>query len=480
MISEQQEINIEYNPNEKQVLFHSSPANEVVYGGAKGGGKSFALVMEALAYGLEHAGSTIYLFRETYDDLEANLIDTMKTEWDERLYSYNESKHIATLLNGTKVMYRYIRNWEDANKYQGRSIDFIGVDELTKHEERSIQVLLSCLRSPKGFPPLFRATCNPNGIGFGWVKSRYIEATGYGENLIKDEISGNTIQFIPATVYDNTVLMENDPAYVKRLENLPEDEKRAFLFGDWDSLQGQYFSMWRRDKHVIEPFKIPDYWKRFRSIDHGYNDPTAVYWHAVDPEGRNYTYRELYINETLASDIADMINDLSYYEDENGNMVKEKIQYTVASPDMWQKRGTGYRTKDGEVVGKSIAEVYLEHGIPLIKADNARVVGWQRVAEEMKWQHDKEKPADDPANEPNWKIFNNCRHLIRTLPYLVRDDKKVEDIADHQEDHAAESVRYYHMSRPIKAKVPEHEMTEIQKHKKMLIKRMKNRKHRMT
>lgn len=450
------EIVIDYQPNEKQALFHCSEEHEVLYGGAKGGGKSCALVMEALAYGLEHPGATMYLFRETYDDLEANLITEMKTKWDERLYSYNESKHIATLVNGTRIFFRYIRNWTDANSYQGRSIDWIGVDELTKHEERSIQVLLSCLRSPKGFPPRFRGTCNPNGIGFGWVKSRYIEATDYGKKNVIDEISGNTIRFIPATVYDNTILMENDPAYIKRLENLPPDERKAFLLGDWDTLQGQYFSLFNRKKHVIEPFEIPEHWKRYRSIDWGYNDHCAVYWHAVDQEGRTYTYRELYINETLASEVADRIVYLSE---------GEEIQYTVSSPDMWQTRGAAYIAKDGEMIGKNIAETFLEHGVPLIKADNSRVIGWQRMNEEMKEQ---------PDGQPNWMIFNNCYNLIRTLPYLIRDERKPEDIGDHQEDHAAESCRYFFMSRPLKSKEQHEEETIIQRHKKKMIKASKN------
>lgn len=417
--------------------------------------------MESLAYGLEHPGATLYLFRETYDDLEANLITEMKAKWDESLYTYNESKHIATLINGTKVLFRYIRNWQDANKYQGRSIDWIGVDELTKHEERSIQVLLSCLRSPKGFPPRFRATCNPNGIGFGWVKKNYIERTNYGEEVAIDEISDNRVQFIPATVYDNEVLMKNDPSYVKRLENLPEDERRAFLLGDWDSLQGQYFTIWNRKKHAIEPFAIPKHWKRYRSIDWGYNDHCAVYWHATNEEGKAHTYRELYINETLAGDVADMMVDLSK---------GEKIQYTVASPDMWQNRGAGIVAKDGEVRGKNIAETFLEHGVPLIKADNSRVIGWQRMNEEL---------ADQPDGEPNWVIFKNCENLIRTLPYLVRDDKKPEDIADRQEDHPAESCRYFHMSRPTKAKPDEQAQSRIQKHKQALMKRIKNGRNRL-
>lgn len=456
------EVDIAYSPNAKQVLFHTSEAEETLYGGAKGGGKSCALIMEALAYGLEFAGSTLYLFRETYDDLEANLIAEMKAKWDERLYSYNESKHIATLLNGTKVFFRYIRNWQDANKYQGRSIDWIGVDELTKHEERSIQVLMSCLRSPKGFPVRFRGTCNPNGIGFGWVKQRYIEGTKYGEIQPIDEISGNTMEFIPATVYDNTVLMDNDPSYVKRLENLPPDERKAFLLGDWDSLQGQYFTMFNRSKHVTDAFEIPEHWRRYRSIDWGFNDHCAVYWHTVNSEGRTFTYRELYINETLASDVADKIADLSK---------GEKIEYTVASPDMWQTRGAAQIAKDGEIIGMNIAETFLRHGVPLIKADNARVIGWQRMAEEMKEQAD---------GLPNWQILKNCENLIKTLPYLVRDERKPEDIADRQQDHAAESCRYFHMSRPIKTSPDPAQLSVIQRHKQTLIKRLQQSRKRAT
>jgi len=465
----EKEVDVEYTANKKQALFHSSNCEEVLYGGAKGGGKSCALMMEALAYGLKNNGATIYLFRETYDDLEANLIAEMKAKWPEDLYSYNEGKHIATLKNGTKVYFRYIANWQDANKYQGRSIDFIGVDELTKHEERSIQVLLSCLRSPKGFKTKFKATCNPNGVGFGWVKTNYIERTNYGEKIVIDELTGNRVEFIPATVYDNEILMKNDPNYVKRLENLPEDEKRAFLYGDWDSLQGQYFSNWDRKKHVVAPFEVPSHWKRYRSIDWGFKDHCAVYWHAVDQDGRSYTYRELYVNETMASDVAKMINRMSVMIDDNGNEVPEDIQYTVASPDMWQTRGL-QAVKDGKIIGKNIAEVFLEEGIPLIRADNSRVIGWQRVAEEMQDQAD---------GLPNWQIFSTCVNLVRTLPYLVRDEKKREDIADRQEDHCAESIRYFHMSRPMKSKPTAEQQSVIYLHKQKLIQSLKKNRQRL-
>ena len=448
-------VDIDYQPNAKQELFHESEATEVIYGGAKGGGKSCALSMEALAYGMDNPGCKVYLFRETYDDLEANLISEMKEKWPKQLYTYNDSKHIATLYNGSRIFYRYIRNKQDAEGYQGRSMDFIGVDELTKHDEDWIQILLSCLRSPKGFPVKFVGTCNPGGRGHGWVKEKYIERTEYGEKMTVCEISGNTQQFIPAKVYDNVVLMDNDPGYVKRLENLPEDERKAFLHGDWDIFAGQYFTTFRRNKHVIEPFELPDHWRRYRSIDWGFNDHCAVYWHCTDSDGHTYTYRELYIRETLASDVAKEIVRLSE---------GEKIEYTVASVDMWQKRGIAVRNKAGEMVGQSIAEDFLLNGVPLVQADNARVIGWSRMNEEL---------ADSPDGEPWWMIFSNCKNLIRTLPLMIRDDKKVEDVADKLEDHACESVRYYFMSRPARSKDKEKPKTLIQKHKDKLKKQAK-------
>lgn len=418
-------IVVDYEPNERQKLFHSSGATEVVYGGAKGGGKSCALVMEALAYGLEHPGATIYLFRETFDDLEANLVAEMKAKWPKELYTYHESKHIATIEGGSKVFFRYIRNEEDAEGYQGRSMDFVGVDELTKHTERAIQIILSCVRSPKGFPPRFRGTCNPGGIGHGWVKQRYIDATDYGKKVVVDEVTGNKIAFIPAQVYDNHVLMQNDPAYVRRLENLPEEEKRAFLYGDWDVFMGQYFREWRHSKHVIDPFEIPEHWTRFISMDWGYNDHTAVYWHAVN-DGRVYTYREYYDRLKLPSEVATTIRNLSHGED---------IRYIKASPDMWHKRGTGEK-------GESIAETFEEawNGwAHLERADDDRLQGWTRMREYMK---------DAPDGVPFWQVFSTCRNLIRTLPTLVHDTRRVEDVADGSEDHPADAVRYGLMSRP--------------------------------
>ena len=429
---------IAYNPygdkpeerNEKQLIFHSCNADDVVYGGAKGGGKTCALTMEGVMYALTYPNSKVGLFRESYDDLEANIIYEFEKRIPEKvdgfqIYNYNQSKHTAKFFNGSKIDFRYIKDLKTAKKYQGRAYDFLGVDELTNFKKEWIQILRSCLRSPLGYPPRFRGTCNPGGIGHNWVKQDYILATDYGKKTIIDPVTGCRIVFIPAKVDDNFVFRILDKTYKTRLLNLPENLRKAFLDGDWDLFEGQFFTDYSKSKHIIEPFEIPEEWRRFRSMDWGYNDPCATYWHAIDPDGHIYTYRELYINRTLDSEAAKMIVELSQ---------GEKIEYTVASPDAWNKTGHGDQVK-----GENIADTFRKNGVELIKADNSRVIGWMRMREFMKTA---------PDGLPWWMIFNTCHNFIRTVPDLVYSANILEDIADGQEDHCAESCRYGLMSRP--------------------------------
>lgn len=418
-------IVVPYTPNAKQAQFHASGETEVVYGGAKGGGKSCALVVEAAAYGSEYPGAEIYLFRETYDDLEANLISEWKRKIPKEMYTYHESKHLATLTNGTRVFFRYIRNYADAEGYQGRSMDFIGVDELTKHERRTIQVLLSCLRSPKGYPVRFRGTCNPGGIGHTYVKEDYIEPTQYGAKVIVDPITGNKRAFIPAKVYDNIVLMKNDPTYVKRLENLPEKEKKAFLYGDWDIFEGQYFSEWDRSVHVVETFQIPSHWRRYRVMDYGL-DMLACYWAATDTSGRLYVYKELYESGLIISDAAKRIKQLS--------TVNERVPM-FAPPDLWNRR---------QDTGKSAAALFTEHGVSMVKVSNARVQGWFNLKEWLKVQKSQDEQTGDEIKTSRLQIAANCTNLIRTLPQLQHDDTDPNDVANepHELTHAPDALRY--------------------------------------
>lgn len=426
------DIIVPYEPNSKQWFFHASAAEEAVYGGAKGGGKSKALIMDAAAYALEYSGAIIGLFRETYPNLEANLIREWKRSIPKELYRYNEAKHTATMLNGSLVLFRYVRNERDAETYQGQEFDYIGIDELTKHTERTIQLLLSCLRSPQGFPPRFRGTCNPGGRGHGHVKQNYVEATNYGERIVIDPITGNRRVFIPAKVYDNYVLMQNDPAYARRLENLPEQERKAFLEGDWDVFIGQVFSEWCRDIHVIQPFAIPPGWSRFRSFDWGFAKPYSVHWYAIDYDGVAYCYRELYGMKPNQPDVGTEEDPRQVAEKVKELEKGETISFGVADPAIWQKRK---EIRNGE----SVAETFAKTGIHWRPADNDRLQGKMQVHLRLR---------GNGKGKPGLKVFSNCVHMIRTLPQLCYDEKRPEDVDTEMEDHIYDDLRYFCMSRP--------------------------------
>jgi hypothetical protein len=413
--------------------------------------------MEGLAYALENPGANMYFFRETYDDLEANIIKEWKEKVPRELYSYNESKHQATLINGTSVKFRYIRNFADAEGYQGRSMDWIGVDELTKHLRESIQVLLSCLRSPKGFKPTFRATCNPGGIGHMYVKEDYIEATGYGDHPTTCPITGNKRVFIPAKVWDNDVLMKNDPNYVKRLQNLPEDQRKAFLDGDWDLFSGQYFDEFKRDIHVCDPFPIPDHWHRYFVCDYGL-DMFAGLWIARDEQGRAYVYKEVYESGLIISEASKRFLEV------NGG---DRLKIRYAPPDLQN------RQKD---TGKSAFDIFYQNGVNFVVSDNNRISGWSAVKEWLKVYETRHEQTGETYKTSNLKIFKNCTNLIRCLPAVQHDEKDPNDVAKepHELTHITDALRYWCIMWTTPAKQLEEKKTAHDKNLERVVKKRKS------
>jgi len=270
---------------------------------------------------------------------------------------------------------------------------------------------------------------NPGGVGHLWVKEMFIDRGA--PDTVWQDASGLTYAFIPAKAEDNPHLMKNDPLYIKRLQRLDEKWRRALLDGDWDVFAGQYFDMWDRDIHVIRgmsPRDIPKWWKRFRSLDYGL-DMTACYWWAVAPDGRCIVYRELYKPNLNLSEAAKAILDYTPPE--------EKILYTVASPDLWNRR------QDRGVPG---VQIMAEAGLKgLVKADPRRVPGWLTMREYL-------QPYEDEHGKMTAKLvfLENCVNAIRTIPSLVHDDNDPDDVNEDGEDHAAEAIRYGVMSRPPK------------------------------
>ncbi|MDY3308735.1 MAG: phage terminase large subunit [Eubacteriales bacterium] len=415
-------------PSERQREFFLSRARHTAYGGARGGGKSWAMRRKFILLALRYPGLNLLLLRRTLPELRENHLIPMQRE----LYGfavYNSAERVFRFPNGSRIKLGYCDTLQDVYQYQGQEYAVIGLEEATHFTEEQMRFLTTCNRTTrKDFSPRMYYTCNPGNVGHAWVKRLFIDRL-YAENE-----NPNDYLFIPARIYDNKVLLDADPNYIRQLEALPEELRRAHLDGNWDVHAGQYFREFSRDRHVIEPFEIPSWWRRFRSMDWGYNDPCCVLWHAVDGENRVYTYRELYVRETRAGEVAAMVLELSR---------GESISYTVASPDMWQKRGA-VLSGAGGFEGETLAELFTSSGLSLTPADNSRVPGWNRVRDFL---------AVAPDGRPNWLCFSDCRNLIRQLPALQFDQHNREDAADG-DDHAPEALRYALMSRPHAGKQP--------------------------
>lgn len=414
-------------PNPKQAEFFASTAAHTAYGGARGGGKSWAMRRKLVLLCLSYPQLNCLLMRRTLPELRENHVIPLLRELGD-MVPYNSTERVFRFPNGSRLKLGYCDGANDVYQYQGQEYDVIGLEEATHFTEEQMRFITTCNRTTKaGFRPRMYYTCNPGNVGHGWVKRLFIDKRMENGERRED------YAFIPASIYDNEVLLSANPEYVRALESLPEDMRRAHLYGDWDAHAGQYFREFSRLKHIAAPFELPAWWRRFRSMDWGYNDPCCVLWHAVDGDGRVYTYRELYVRAMRADQVAKRIKELSADED---------IAYTVASPDLWQKRGAILRSEGG-FEEESLAELFAREGVPMLPADNARVAGWQRVRAYM---------ADGADGKPMWQAFDCCENLIRTLPMLMYSEHNREDAADG-EDHAPESLRYALMSRPVKSSI---------------------------
>lgn len=408
-------------PNPKQKRFLTSEAKYTAYGGARGGGKSWAVRVKAVAGALNYKGIKILILRRTYPELESTIILPMiellnTAQIDGKpagdvLYTYHATMRTIFFANGSTIKMGHLQSSNAITEYQGQEYDWIFMDEATHFTEWEFRTLAACLRGVNRIPKRIYLTCNPGGVGHQWVKRLFVTRQfENGENP-------DDYVFIPATVEDNTILLEGSPDYLLQLDLLPDDLRAAHRYGDWDALAGQYFSEFKRETHVVKPFIIPKEWPRYRCFDYGL-DMFACYWFAVDFDGRVWVYREYCEKGLIVSDAAAAMRTLTPSD--------EFVRYTVAPPDMWSTQ------KD---TGRTMAEVYTQNGIGLVKASNSRVQGWLIVKEFLKMRAD---------GKPGLLVFEDCERLIKDLPALQHDEKNASDVAKEPHDitHAPDALRY--------------------------------------
>ena len=404
----------------KQEDFCKSKAKYTCYGGARGGGKSFVARIKAILLALYYPGIQILLLRRTYPELYKNhvlpLQQILKSKQKEKLATWNSQDKIFTFPNGSRIVLGYCDTESDVLQFQGQAYEAIFMEEATHFTEFQFNCLKECNRlsglCKKEIRPRMYLTCNPGGVGHIWVKRLFIDRD-YTENENPDDYI-----FIPALVYENEYIMNNDPDYVKALESLPEDRKKAMLYGDWDIFEGQFFTEFKRSVHVIDPFPIPKDWYIYFVMDYGL-DKLAGYWIAVDYDNNAYVFREVYESNLLVSEAREKIK----------QMTNESIYLYLAPPDMWNRH---------KETGKSTADIFAEGGIDLYKTNNDRIQGWLQMKEWLKIVKD-----EQGCETAKLKIFSTCRNLIRCLPQIQHDEKKVGDIANepHELTHSVDAIR---------------------------------------
>lgn len=464
---------VEFNLHPRQTEAFLSSATEILYGGAAGGGKSHLMRACAVTWCMQIAKLQVYIFRRKSPDLKKNHLDGpsgLRSMLDPLIKSgycnYNKTEKIFEFWNGSQIYLCHCQYEDDMYNYQGAEIHVLMIDELTHFTEAIYNFLRGRLRMagvsvPEQYAGMFpRILCgsNPGNIGHNWVKSAFVDYAPPMEiNRTGREDGGLLRQYIPAKLADNPTILEEDPGYEARLEGLgSESLVRAMKDGDWDIVDGAYFSEFKKEIHVMKPFTIPHEWARVLSHDWGSAKPFCFLWGAISdgtyklPNGRYIPKNAIIIYREWYGSNGEPNVGLKMVNNEIAKQAKklcrdEKYSRMVADPAIFSTAG-----------GPSIAETYQKEGVKFYRADNKRVAGWQQVRMRL-------VGTDESEGEPLLYFFENCKDIIRTLPALMHDSHSPEDVDSEMEDHAPDTLRYLCMARPMantprsnKKKLPDH------------------------
>lgn len=471
------------NPVQVRAEELSKECDELLFGGAAGGSKTEWLLWHVDNLSREVPGHASLVLRTSFPELRRSII---RRSFTRLLYSdhrtdrpvWRASDKEWKYPNGSVVEFGYAQSDDDIGQYLSAEYDCICFDEATEFSEYQYDMIRSRARTTRakkalGARPHIVAATNPGRRSHAFFKELFVKGTDHGRHirtletrLPTGEVARRRIGFVPATVMDNPHI---DPKYVEHLMTLPENLRRQYLEGDWDSFEGQYFPEFAKAKtladgtniewHVVEPFEVPHEWPRFRAIDYGYAAPFACLWFTVDQDGHVFVYREAYQSGLTPLEQADLVNRLSVCT-ANGITKPEKIDYTVADPSMWSHRGD-----------MTLAAQYAKGGVRLRRGENDRLAGWARCRD---WLRAAEAP-EGVIPRPGIQFFSSCTNLIRTFPELIHDKNKPEDLDTTGDDHLADALRYGLMTRPPKFKPTVEPDTSLQARIWQTIDRMSNR-----
>ena len=441
-------------PSEKQFRFMRATTKYVGFGGARGGGKSWAVQQKAKIMAIAHPGIRQLIVRRTYPELINNHIRQLRADLKD-FASYNDNQKIFTFKPDKKtgkqsvIMFAYCARDADLDRLQGTEYDIIYLDEATQLSEFQMRAIEACLRGANDFPKRMYFTMNPGGQGHAFIKRIFID------RQYKPSEHAEDYTFIQSLVTDNKALMEAQPDYIKQLEALPPKLRKAWLEGDWNVFEGQFFEEFRDDPdeyrthrgtHVIEPFAVPVWWTVIRSFDWGYNKPFSMAWYAIDPDGVMYRVAELYGCTETPNEGVKWTDDRIFAEarrmEETHPALKGHKITGVADPAIWDASH-----------GVSTAETAAKHRIYFTPGDHARIAGWMQCHYRL---------AFDANGRSMFYVFSDCKQFIRTIPQLCYDEHKLEDVDTSMEDHIADEWRYACMSRPITPRLPEKPVEKVQ------------------
>ena len=417
------EENVIFRPNiGPQTDFLAASETDVLYGGAAGGGKSYAMLVDPLRFA-HRAAHRALILRRSMPELR-ELIDKSRELYPKAFpgCKYKEVEKLWNFPSGAKIEFGFLERDADVYRYQGQAYSWIGFDEITHQAtEFSWNYLASRLRTTDPeIIPYMRCTANPGGVGAHWVKKRYIDPSPPNESF--KGADGLSRKFIPARLDDNPYLA-NDGRYEQMLKALPPTQRKQLLEGDWEVAEGAAFTEFDRHLHVIEPFDIPIHWERIKGIDYGYASESACIWGAVDRDDNTLIiYRELYQKGLLATDLAHLIAEMEL----NDPMSVPGVLDTAC----WNRTGQ---------TGPTVGETLVKAGHKLRRADKNRIAGKIQIHEYLKVQQ---------SGRPKIQIFNTCPNLIRELQSIPLDKSNPEDVDTHAPDHAYDALRYLIMARP--------------------------------